>query len=83
MASSVYVQHYYNGTSRTVRRSARQGRKPGGFGRARLVRPYQEDEAKLEKLAEKFGYCWNENQFIRDAIRDKLRNSVYAELLNT
>ena len=80
MASKTYTQHYVNGTKKDFRRK-KQGRKPSGLGVPKLVRLRETDEEKIKFLKEKFGYYWNENEFIRSAVSEKLCNSIYTELL--
>ena len=80
MASKTYKQYYADGTSKLLRRSTKQGRKPSGLGRPKLIRLYAEDEEKLKVLKEKLGYLFNENEIVREAVH-KIVNSVYTELL--
>ena len=80
MASKTYVQYYADGTSKEFRRK-KQGGKPSGLGKLKSTRLYPTDETLLNRLKEKFGVYWNENEFIRNAVHDKLCNSVYTELL--
>lgn len=82
MASKTYIQYYSDGTQKKLRRRIKQGRKPSGLGRPKLVRLYLEDEEKMELLKEKLGYLYNENELIRQAVH-KIMNSVYTELLKT
>ena len=82
MASRTYIQSYADGTQKKfVRR--KQGRKPSGLGKSKLVRLWQVDEEKMKVLKTKYGEYWNENEFIRDAVSEKLSNSVYTELLKS
>jgi len=83
MASNSYIQYYSDGTKKQLRRRIKQGRKPSGLGKPKLIRLYAEDEEKMKVLKEKFGMYWNENEFIRSAVSEKLSNSVYTELLKT
>lgn len=83
MASKTYTQYYADGTSKLVRRIEKQGRKPQGLSSPQVLRLDNDVKEKLKTLAGVYGYYWNENQFIRDAVRDKLSNSVYTEFLNT
>jgi hypothetical protein len=78
MASKAYKQYYADGTSKLLSRSAKQGRKPSGLGKPKLIRLSAEDEEKLKILKEKLGMYWNENEFIRSAVSEKLSNSVYT-----
>jgi len=80
MASNIFVQYYANGDKKTVRRSTKQGRRPSGLGRLKSVRLYQDSIEKMDKLKEIYGCYWNENDFIRSAVAEKLSNSVYTEL---
>lgn len=80
MASKTYIQHYADGTKKEFLRK-KQGRKPSGLGKPKLIRLKETDEEKMKILKEKFGYYWNENDFIREAVSEKLCNSVYTELL--
>ena len=59
----------------------KQGRNPSGLGKTKAVRLYKSDEEKMKILKEKYGCYWNENEFIRSAVSEKLNNSVYTELL--
>ena len=83
MASKTYIQHYSDGTSKRVARVAKQGRKPSGLGKKREVRLYAKQDVELEQVAKQYGYYWNANEFIRDAVREKLHNFAHVELLNT
>lgn len=65
MASKTYIQYYSDGTQKKLRRRIKQGRKPSGLGRPKLVRLYLEDEEKMELLKEKLGYLYNENELGR------------------
>lgn len=80
MSSKTYIQHYVDGTSKKFLRK-KQGRIPSGLGRPKLVRLKETDEEKMGILKEKLGIYWNENEFIRTAVSEKLSNSVYTELL--
>jgi len=82
VASRTYIQFYVDGTSKEVRRK-KQGRKPSGLGKMKSIRLYLTDEEILQKLKDKYGVYWNENEFIRNAVHEKLCNSVYTELVNT
>ena len=82
MASKTYHQHYADGTSGTMRRSTKQGRRSSGLGKPRLVRLYQEDEVFMDLGKQKLGCFYNENEFIRNAVKYYISN-VYTELLNT
>lgn len=81
MASNSYMQYYADGTKKKVRRSVKQGRRPRGLTKPRLYRLYKEDEEKMKLIKDRFGYMYNENEFVRDAVHEKLINSVYTELL--
>lgn len=83
MASNLYTYQTASGEIITASRTKKQGRKPSGFGVAREVRLYPEDDAAFRVLAKHYGEYWNASQFIRDAVRKALSNSPYAELLNT
>ncbi len=80
MASKTVVKTFSDGSKKRFRRK-KQGRIPSGLGKPKLVRLKLSDEEKIKLLKEKFGYYWNENEFIRDAVSEKLCNSVYTELL--
>lgn len=80
MASKTYIQHYVDETSKEFLRK-KQGRISSGLGKPKLVRLKEIDEEKMRILKEKLGYYWNENEFIREAVSEKLCNSVYTELL--
>lgn len=80
MSSSIYTQHHADGTSRLVRRSTPQGRKPSGLSKPQLVRLYEVDREKLDALKERLGYLYNENEIIRSAVH-KYVESIYIELL--
>ena len=80
MASKTKIQHYVDGSSKKFLRK-KQGRIPSGLGKPKLVRLKETDEEKINILKEKLGYYWNENEFIREAVSEKLCNSVYTELL--
>jgi hypothetical protein len=79
MASKTVIRRYADGTSKEYRRK-KQGRKPAGLAKAQLVRLYSDSKEQMNRLADVYGYCWNENEFIRDAVREKLSNSIYIEL---
>lgn len=83
MASNSYTQYYSDGMQKQLRRRVKQGRRPSGLGRPKLIRLCAEDEEKMKILKEKFGMYWNENEFIRSAVSEKLCNSVYTELLKS
>lgn len=80
MASKTYIQYYVDRSSKKFLRK-KQGRKPSGLGKPKLIRLKEIDEEKMEILKEKLGYYWNENEFIREAVSEKLCSSVYTELL--
>ena len=80
MASKTYIQYYADGTQKRFIRK-KQGRTPSGLGKPKSIRLKESDEIKMNILKEKLGYCWNENEFIRTAVSEKLCNSVYTELL--
>ena len=80
MASKLVVRSFADGTIKTFKRK-KQGRKPSGLEVPKLVRLKETDEEKIKFLKEKFGYYWNENEFIRSAVSEKLCNSIYTELL--
>jgi len=82
MASRTYKQYYADGSSQLLRRRVKQGRKPSGLGKPKLIRLYAEDEEKMNLLKEKLGYLFNENEIVREAVH-LIVNSVYTELLNT
>lgn len=82
MASAVKTIHTIDGP-RQCWRAVKQGRRPVGLGAPVLVRLYAEDLAKIEQLSARLGMYWNLNQFIREAVREKLANSVYTELVKT
>jgi len=82
MASKTYKQYYVDGTSKILIRSTKQGRKPSGLGKPKLIRLYAEDEEKMKVLKEKLGYLFNENEIVRDAVH-KIINSIYTELVKT
>lgn len=82
MASRTYIQSYADGTQKKfVRR--KQGRKSSGLGKLKSIRLWKVDEESMKILKEKYGYFWNENEFIRSAVSEKLLNSVYTELLKS
>ena len=86
MSSTVYVQHFADGSARRVRRSVKQGRKSSGLAAPQVVRLYEDDKARLAKRAAELGYLYNENEFIRDAVRmrlDEIDGSVYTELVKS
>lgn len=80
MASKNYTQYYADGSNKKLMRRIKQGRKPSGLGKPKLVRLYAEDEEKMKILKEKLGYLYNENELVRDAVH-KIINSVYTELV--
>jgi hypothetical protein len=80
MASKTLIRIFVDGSKKKFKRK-RQGRTPSGLGKPKLIRLKLSDEEKIKLLKEKFGYYWNENEFIRDAVSEKLCNSVYIELL--
>jgi len=80
MASKTYKQYYVDGSSKILTRSTKQGRKPSGLGRPKLIRLYAEDEEKMKVLKEKLGYLFNENEIVRQAVH-QIINSVYTELV--
>ena len=80
MAALYYTQHTADGSHR-AKRSARQGRKPSGLAKPELVRLYADDAEKLDAIGAEMGYLWNRNEFIRQAVRKALQESVYTELL--
>lgn len=80
MSSKTYIQYYSNGTSKEFKRK-KQGRTPLGLGKPKCIRLKKEDEDKMIILRDKLGIYWNENAFIRNAVSEKLCNSVYTELL--
>jgi len=75
------MQIYSDGTRQVVKREAKQGRKPSGLGRIKAVRLFKESEKMLDELRVACGEYWNENEFIRMAVREKLSNNVYIELV--
>ena len=83
MASNSYIQYYSDGTKKLLRRRIKQGRKSNGLAKPKLIRLYEVDEEKMKLLKNKFGIYWNENDFIRSAVSEKLSNSVYIELLKS
>ncbi|OGZ02797.1 MAG: hypothetical protein A2390_02225 [Candidatus Liptonbacteria bacterium RIFOXYB1_FULL_36_10] len=80
MASKFYIQTCSDGRKKKIKRN-KQGRKPSGLGKLKSIRLWKEDEEKLMNLRNIYGEYWNENEFIRDAVSEKLYNSVYTELL--
>lgn len=80
MASKTVVKTFVGGSKKEFKRR-KQGRIPVGLGKPKLVRLKLSDEEKIKLLKEKFGYYWNENEFIREAVSEKLCNSIYTELL--
>jgi len=82
MASKTYTQYYVDGTFGFMQRATKQGRKPSGLGKPKLIRLYKEDELVMSRGKEKLGYLYNENEFIRSAVKYYISN-VYTELLNT
>ena len=83
MASKTYKQYYADGSSKVLIRSTKQGRKPSGLAKPKLIRLYEVDEEKMKLLKDKLGSYWNENDFIRSAVSEKLSNSVYTEFLKS
>lgn len=53
-----------------------------GLGKPKLIRLYDETEKKLEELRPQFGYLYNENQIVRDAVK-KAVDLIYTELVKT
>jgi len=82
MASNYFVQQTADGKKTFTKRSAKQGRRPSGLAKPRLVRLYEVDEQKLTKISERLGYLFNANEIIRLAVHNQI-NSVYTELVNT
>ena len=82
MASNSYIQYYSDGSQKRLRRRIKQGRKPSGLGKPKLIRLYAEDEEKMKVLKEKLGYLYNENELVRQAVH-QIVYSVYTELLKT
>ena len=82
MASNFYEQHTVDGKRIVTKRSAKQGRKPSGLAKPRLVRLYAVDEQKLVTISEQLGYLFNANEIIRQAVHNQI-NSVYTELVKT
>lgn len=80
MASKIKIQYCSDGTCKKFVRK-KQGRISSGLGKPKLVRLKEIDEKKMKRIKEKLGYYWNENEFIREAVSEKLCNSVYTELL--
>lgn len=64
-------------------RKVKQGRKPSGLAKPQLVRLYADDVAELKRRADLMGEYWNENEFIRQAVRKAIEDSrsIYTELL--
>lgn len=81
MASATYVQFRADGTRQLMRRK-KQGRRSQGLSAPVLVRLHDADAEKIKQLAAALGTYWNTNEFIRQAVREKLSNSVYTELVN-
>ena len=82
MSSNTYTQRTADGQCKQYRRSTRQGRRPLGLGKPKLVRLHDETESKLEFIKSKLGYLYNENQIVLEAVR-KTVDLIYTELLNT
>lgn len=82
MASNSYIQYYSDGTQKRLSRRIKQGRKPSGLGKPKLIRLYVEDEEKMKVLKEKLGYLYNENELVREAVH-KIVNSVYTKLVKS
>lgn len=80
MASRIGTYQTVDGKTVTFLRK-KQGRKPSGLAKPINVRLLQEDMNMIRILECKMGEYWNTNEFIRDAIHQKLSNSVYTELV--
>jgi hypothetical protein len=80
MASTIYTQARSDGTRQLVRRLIKQGRKPQGLGKPKLVRLNKASETKLLAMKEQLGYLYNENEIIRNSVEYCL-NNIYTELL--
>jgi predicted transcriptional regulator len=82
MSSLIGTQSHVDGTTTKYRRAKKQGRKSSGLGKPTLYRLYKETEMKLKELRPKFGYLYNENQIVRDAVK-KAVDSIYTELVKS
>jgi len=82
MSTKTYDQYYSDGTHKTFLRK-KQGRTPSGLGKPKKYRLYEKDERRLDILKKRFGYLYNENEIIREAVRIYLDNSMGTELVNT
>lgn len=82
MSSLIGTQSHVDGTITKYRRANKQGRKSMGLGKPKLIRLYDETEKKLEELRPQFGYLYNENQIVRDAVK-KAVDLIYTELVKT
>ena len=83
MSSNLYSRITVDGKETAYTRKGSQGRKPSGLGKPFLIRLDMDSEVELIREADKLGYYWNKNDFIRSAVREKLNNSIYTELVNT
>lgn len=82
MASNIYRQSFADGTSGLMKRSVKQGRKPGGLGKPKLIRLSKRSEETMALAKERLGRFYNENEFVRTAV-DYYVDNVYTELLNS
>lgn len=82
MSSLIGTQAHVDGTVTRFKRAKKQGRKPLGLGKPKLVRLYDETEDKLKVIKEKLGYMYNENEIVREAVKKKV-DLIYTELLKT
>ena len=83
MAANIYTRTTADGETRKYNRSGTQGRKPSGLSKPFLIRIYSADVERMTLLAANLGEYWNQNDFVREAVRlrlDELSNSVYTEL---
>jgi len=81
MSSLIGNQAHVDGTVTRFRRK-KQGRKPQGLGKPKLVRLYDDTEEKLKVIKEKLGYLYNENEIVRQAVRKEV-DFIYTELVKT
>lgn len=75
MSSNVYSLG-----DKVYKRSNKQGRKSSGLSSPKLFRLFQSDVELLERIKEKQGIYYNENELVRFAVHTYLE-SVYTELL--
>jgi hypothetical protein len=81
MASNFYSVETMDGKTILYKRENIQGRKPSGLGEIKKYRLYESDERKLKILKSKLGYLYNENEIVREAVKNYLCNSIPLELL--